>query len=427
LREAVQDMWVLDAHEHLYLPEQHAEKALDCFYLTSHYLNADLIAAGMPEAEMKALEDQNIPLEQRWRMFAPYWEFARTTGYGHAVQLAACELYGVAGLDEQTYADLSEKVAAGAKQSDWYEHVLKEHGRFIGCLADIWSTRGDRRYFLPVMRFDELIMAHTREDIQRRKECEGNEVAHLAGYLACLDGAFQRYVEAGVVAIKCGLAYRRTLHFEVVTRDEAERFFDRALAGELSASEAKPLQDFLFHEVCERARAHGLPYQIHTGYLAGNANVDVPRTNPALLSNTLKTHPETRFDLFHGGYPYGGETAALAKNYPNAYINACWLAILSPTVLRRQLHEWLDTVPHNKIQAFGGDYRMPELSYAHSLMAREAVADVLAERVELGLLPEHDAPVLARRLLAENGIAFFKLSPEHVAEATTLRTQSRNS
>jgi hypothetical protein len=151
--------------------------------------------------------------------------------------------------------------------------------------------------------------------------------------------------------------------------------------------------------------------------LAGTGNGDIQRTNPALLWNTLKAHPNTKFDLFHGGYPYGGELATLAKVFPNAHINACWLAIISPTVTRRQLHEWLDTVPNNKIQAVGGDYRMPELSYAHSLMAREAVADVLVERVEAGDVREEDAPVLARRLLAENGIALFGLSEEEVSRA----------
>ncbi|MGH2371761.1 MAG: hypothetical protein ACRDI2_26615, partial [Chloroflexota bacterium] len=149
-----------------------------------------------------------------------------------------------------------------------------------------------------------------------------------------------------------------------------------------------------------------------------NANARIDFTNPVLLIDTLKAHPQTRFDLFHGGYPYGGELATIGKNFPNAHVNACWLAIIAPTVLRRQLHEWLDTVPHNKIQAFGGDYRYPELAYAHGLMARAAVADVLAERVEAGYLAEHDAPVLARRLLAENGLALFKISAEQVARMT---------
>jgi hypothetical protein len=306
----------------------------------------------------------------------------------------------------------------------WYEHVLKEKGRLIGCLADIYRPDVPeelRRYFLPIMRFDEWITAGSREALALRKECrECGEPGSLRDYLKCLDDALERYMRQGVVGLKCGLAYRRTLKFEVVDRAEAERLFDRALRDDLPPSEAVPLQDFLFHEVCDRAGSVGLPYQIHTGLLAGNGNGDIQRTNPALLWNTLKAHPSTKFDLFHGGYPYGGELATLAKVFPNAHINACWLAIISPTVLRRQLHEWLDTVPNNKIQAFGGDYRMPELAYAHSLMAREAVAEVLAERVEAGYLAEEDAPVLARRSLAENGIALFNLAPDLVASCSTV-------
>ena len=426
LREEVRGLWGLDAHEHLHLPEEHGQKALDCFYLTHHYLKDDLVSAGMSPAEMESLVDRSLPLEERWRRFAPWWEFARTTGYGQAVEVCVRELFGLSGLTEATYQQLSEMVARNAGKVEWYERVLKEKARFIGCLADVyrWNIAPDlHRYFLPIMRFDEWIVARTRQELTSRKECAAcGEPGSLADYLKCLDDALTRYIRAGVVGLKCGLAYRRTLRFEIIERSEAERLFERALRDDLPVSEAVPLQDFLFHEVCDRAGALGLPYQIHTGLQAGTRRAAIQQTNPALLSNTLQAHPGTKFDLFHGGYPYGGELATLAKNFPNASINACWLAIISPTVLRRQLHEWLDTVPHNKLQAFGGDYQMPELAYAHSLMAKEAVADILAERVEAGFLAERDAPTLARRLLADNGIALFKLSDDRVQAATVLRS-----
>lgn len=270
------------------------------------------------------------------------------------------------------------------------------------------------------MRFDETIMARTPEQLRKNWSCRGRDVGSLGEYLAAVDSGFDLFISSGVVALKCGLAYRRPLRFERVERATAETLFNRALRDDLPAEGAVPLQDFLFHEVCDRAAAHGLPYQVHTGLQATNANARIDFTNPVLLINTLKEHPRMRFDLFHGGYPYGGELATIAKNFPNAYMNACWLAIIAPTVLRRQLHEWLDTVPHNKIQAFGGDYRYVELSYAHSLMARAAVVDVLAERVELGLLAEDDAPLLARRLLVENGLALFGIGADQVAGMTAM-------
>ena len=421
LREEVRGLWGLDAHEHLHLPEEHGQKALDCFYLTHHYLKDDLVSAGMPQAEMESLVDRSIPLETRWERFEPWWAYARTTGYGQAVEVCVRELFDLPGLRDGTYRQLSQMVASHAGKLEWYEHVLKEKARFIGCLADVWRwdiPRDLHRYFLPIMRFDEWIMARTRQELTSRKECaECGEPGSLADYLKCLDEALDRYLRVGLVGLKCGLAYRRTLRFELVERAEAERLFARALRDDLPANQAVPLQDFLFHEVCERATAVGVPYQIHTGLQAGNArSANITQTNPAHLTTTLRAHPGTKFDLFHGGYPYGGELATLAKNFPNAYINACWLAIIAPTVLRRQLHEWLDTVPHNKIQAFGGDYFMPELAYAHSLMAKDAVTDVLVERVEAGYLAEQEAPVLARRLLAENGLTLFNVSEARVTE-----------
>ncbi len=422
IRDEVMGLWVLDAHEHLHFPDQHAEHANDCFYLTNHYLNADLVSAGMPEETMQRLVDPSVPLDLRWMAFEPFWEVSRTTGYGQAVERAVRDLYGLPGLTASTYQELSIRVAETAGEVSWYEQVLKRNGRFIASLMDVGSTRGDRRYFLPVMRVDRFIVAGKPSefaDAVTNGPSDGRDApANMAAYLKALDDLLGAYRSEGMIALKCGLAYRRSLRFETVDRATASSLYDQALRGGLSPSDAGPLQDFLFHEVCDRASALHLPYQVHTGLQAGNWGADIVITNPAFLTNTLKAHPGTTFDLFHGGYPYGGELASLAKNFPNAYINACWLAIISPTVLRRCLHEWLDTVPHNKIQAFGGDYRMPELAYAHGQMAREAVADVLADRVEAGWLAEADASALANRLLRDNGLKLFAIDDEFVKSAT---------
>jgi hypothetical protein len=341
-----------------------------------------------------------------------------------AVEHAIKRLYGLAGLSTTTYRELSERVAQTAGREEWYEHVLKDEGRIVGSLMDVGSTKGNRRFFLPVMRLDGAITARTAEAVAKAvapansTPSASDAPATLGAYLQGLDRVIGRHIEDGAVGFKCGLAYRRSIRFETVGRETASRRYDEALAGTLTDAGAETLQDFLFHEVCDRAGALGLPYQIHTGLQNGNWGADIVLTNPTHLTNTLKAHPATRFDLFHGGYPYVGELATLAKNFPNAYINACWLAIISPTVLGRALHEWLDTVPHAKVQAFGGDYHMPELACAHGHMAREVVGTVIADRVEMGLLDESDALTVADRLLRTNGIALFRIPATTIAEMT---------
>jgi len=93
--------------------------------------------------------------------------------------------------------------------------------------------------------------------------------------------------------------------------------------------------------------------------------------------------------------------------FPNVWIDFCWAHVVSPPSARAALHLLLETVPANKILGFGGDYRYVELSYAHSVMARRNIAQVLAEKVQAGLCTEAQALALARRLLSENAAALF--------------------
>jgi predicted TIM-barrel fold metal-dependent hydrolase len=118
-----------------------------------------------------------------------------------------------------------------------------------------------------------------------------------------------------------------------------------------------------------------------------------------------------RFCLYHGGYPYGGELSALAKNFRNVYIDMCWMYIISPSYSKRYLHEWLETVPANKIMAFGGDYHNVENIYGHAVMARQVISHVLIEKVRSGYLTEEEAKSIARMVMRDNALAFYRISP----------------
>lgn len=248
IRDEVMGLWALDAHEHLHFPDQHAEHANDCFYLTNHYLNADLVSAGMPEETMQRLVDPSVPLDLRWMAFEPFWEVSRTTGYGQAVERAVRDLYGLPGLTASTYQELSVRVAETAGEVSWYEQVLKRNGRFIASLMDVGSTRGDRRYFLPVMRVDRFIVAGKPSefaDAVTNGSSDGRDApANMAAYLKALDDLLSAYRSEGMIALKCGLAYRRSLRFETVDRATASSLYDQAFRGGLSPSDARPCRTF---------------------------------------------------------------------------------------------------------------------------------------------------------------------------------------
>ncbi len=73
------------------------------------------------------------------------------------------------------------------------------------------------------------------------------------------------------------------------------------------------------------------------------------------------------------------------------------------------LHEWIETVPSNKIMAFWGDYVIVEGAYAHSRIARNVVAQVLSEKVAQRYFLKEDSLQLASKLLRENAWNLFKL------------------
>src|SRR6185436_15646083 len=128
----------------------------------------------------------------------------------------------------------------------------------------------------------------------------------------------------------------------------------------------------------------------------------IANSNPTRLTNLFFLYPRVQFDLFHISYPYQGELSVLAKTFPNVHADFCWAHIISPSVSRRTLHEFLETVPYNKIFGFGGDYRYPELSYAHGQMARDNITRVLAEKTAEGFCSEEEALEIGRAVLHDN-------------------------
>ncbi len=114
------------------------------------------------------------------------------------------------------------------------------------------------------------------------------------------------------------------------------------------------------------------------------------------------------FILLHT-YPYGHTAGALAKTFPNVYLDLAWLYIISPRVAEDSLAEFIETVPGNKILGFGGDYGYVEGIYAHAVMARDVIAAVLARKVQDRYLTEAEAGQLATRLLRTNALELYKL------------------
>ena len=229
---------------------------------------------------------------------------------------------------------------------------------------------------------------------------QGLPVKSLDDYLAVLERLFKEAKSKGCVCLKTTLAYQRTLLFEKVPKARAAKVFGRPKA-ELTDEQIKEFEDYIMWRLVELSAKHDLPFQIHTG------QARIQGSNPMLLVDLIEANPKTKFILFHGGFPWVGETGAIVMRHgAHVWIDSVWLPTLSYTMAKRAFHEWLDVMPSSRI-LWGADCNHAEGIYGATELTRRCLAEVLAERVDRGDLGEADARRIGKQVLRDNALALF--------------------
>ena len=419
LLSAVEDIPLVDSHEHLYAEEDRVRERMDFFMLIKEYVLQDAVSAGLPRDSAEIVLNEKASVADRWRAFEPFWKHVRFTGYGQALRIAVRDIYGVEEISAATVSKINDRMSQENKPGI-YKRVLIDHGKILySVLDDKWNAapvKPDSRYFVYSRRFDRFVTPAGRGDVEALEKLTGVSITSLAGLRRAMEHSFEQGLEASMVAVQSTLAYYREIIRHEVERADAERDFESLMATvqrplpEGSRTRVRrpfrQLEDHMFHHLIRLAEAHDLPMRIHTGRHAGDGNV-VTNSDPTQLTNLFVLYPKVSFDLFHRSRPYQGELAVLAKTFPNVYVDFCWAYPVSGPAARRALQEMMEAAPMNKILGFGGDYFYAEMSYAHSRMARQSIAQVLWEKVESGFCTEDEALEIAQMLLHDNPASLF--------------------
>ena len=417
LLKSLESIETIDTHEHILPEPQRVAENVDFFTFAGHYVINDIHAAGMPFDARKVLDDPNADNAQKWKLFGPWWDHVKFTGYGEALRIAVRDLYGLE-VSGAALPRINAAIAARNK-AGLYADILKKRMRLRFAVNDqYWAPRPgpvDTSFFVLAQKFDGYVMPITAEGVHRLESQSDTSITSVAGLKAAMEKVFDRALQAGMVTVKSTAAYQRSLQFNEVSAAEASRDFERVMKGADPIPDGvrlnthrphKPLADHMFHHLASLCEAKNVPFQIHTGMQAGNGNVPL-NSQPMGLTNLFYKFGRVQFDLFHIGYPWWRDCLVLAKMYPNVNLDFCWMHVISSTGARAALHEMLDSVPVNKLFGYGGDYRYPELSYGHLVMARRNIARVLAERVEAGQNSEEEAARLGRMLMLDNPARLF--------------------
>ena len=433
LKNEIDQIPVVDSHEHLYLPEEDYLK-LGCDFgrLLFQYNIDDLVSAGMPISNFQEFQDTggNIlraggkPLtpEEKWAHIGPYWEEVRHTGYSRALHHTIKKLFGIDELNGDTWREISVKLAAMMRPGV-YRTFLKTVCGLKHIINDVDAQvepgmfeRRDRDLFRYVARFRRFTYAYMPGMIESLEESYGRTIRSLDHLLDTLDAQFEIWKQEGRIALKIADAYRRDILYEDSPREEADAVMRRIFSlrrivtfqETLSNREARPFENFMTHRVLERAEERGIPVIIHTGFQAFDNN-DLECSRVSHLTNLFRKYPKLRFHILHSSYPWMQEAASLAKMYPNVTLDLTWTQVIVPEGAREGLSHMIDMVPANKIHGFGGDYLVPESVWGALEVARENIAHVLADKVETGHMTETQAVILAHKILHQNAERIFGL------------------
>ncbi len=411
----VKDLRIIDTHEHLPYSESAREKDTDVLkeYL-SHYFNRDLISAGLTIDDYNKIMDNKLPIVKKWEMVEPYWKVARYTGYGRALDASVRALYGIEGISRSTIEELNQAFLKSLEPGH-FRRVLKEKSKIEVSLLDRLleeKQKCDHSFFRCVHRMDPFIYPRTGIDIKEVEKTSGIRICSFQNWLDACEVTLDKALKSGAVALKSGLAYCRTLKYERVRRDDAEEGFNQIFKTKHIVGQVfivgKKFQDYMMHFILGLANKKNLIFQFHTGIQEGSGNI-IRNSDPSLMTNLFLEYPDVNFDIFHISYPFQQVLSVLAKNFPNVYIDMCWAHVISPTASINALAEWIDSVPVNKISAFGGDYCFIDGVYGHQYLARINVSKSLARKVEEGVFDIAEAKRISEMLFYKNPVKIFKL------------------
>lgn len=384
----------------------------------THYANSDLVSAGMPQEDMRRVQDgaSGLTPKERWKLLKPWYAKAWNTAYCECLRIAIRDLYGVVDFADNTVDALTAAMNSQIKPG-FTRRIFDRAG------IDFAMTNpfGPRQIFNPDFDTDcfivDMVDGFTCFPVQQLAAESGLPIRGLDDYLAVMDAYFAKFAPAAG-AFKVGRAYDRTLFWSDPPRTAIEDTFNRLLAfnDHPDRRELQTLEDFIMHVLCRKCGDHGIRMKFHTGLQEGNGNL-ITNSRAALLANLFMKYPQTTFDLYHIGYPYQEEVVTLVKNFPNVTVDFCWMWIMNPAAGRRALSDMLDAIPASKIHGFGGDFIFVEGSYGHAVIARREITRVLAEKVEEGRFSEDRALDTARMLLRDNALSNFGLAARRSAFA----------
>lgn len=251
---------------------------------------------------------------------------------------------------------------------------------------------------LPTFRPDAYLNLYTpgwNEKVELLVATAADGLAGYDGYVRALANRRQYFIEHGAVSADHGVKTAATVK---LGRNEAERLFEAARAGQASAADRDLFEAHMMYEMARMSVEDGLVMTLHPGVyrnhhkptfdsFGGDTGHDIPVPvsyveGLAPLLNDFGTAAGFHLVLFTiDETVWSRELAPLAGFYPSVYLGAPWWFLDSPDAIQRFRAATTETAGFSRSSGFIDDTRAFCSIPARHNTARRVEAAYLARLV----------------------------------------------
>jgi glucuronate isomerase len=430
LYAAIKDLPIVSPHGHvdpsLFAdPDRRYGNPVELLIQPDHYVLRMLYSQGISYERLLSQENP----QEIWRLFAGNFHLYRGTPSG---MWLAHELEMVFGVTERLTIDTAdmiyEQIEKQLKGEACSPHALFE--RFnIEVLATTDAAYDTLQYHqamrasgwkgrvVPTFRPDDVTKIdgpRWRDNIQRLSAASNISIGDYPAYIRALEQRRSFFKSMGATATDSGVLSPAS---ESLSAEAANAIFQRALKGEVTASDAARFTAHMLSEMARMSVDDGLVMQIHPGvYRNHNSEIfgkygadrgfDIPVQaeyvyNLHPLLERFGNHPNFTLILFTiDETSYTRELAPLAGAYPSILLGPPWWFNDSWNGLRRFFDQIMETAGLYNTAGFNDDTRaFPSIPARHDVW-RRASANWLAGLVIRGMIDRDEAEQMAVELAA---------------------------
>jgi hypothetical protein len=215
-----------------------------------------------------------------------------------------------------------------------------------------------------------------------------------------------------IVALKTIAAYRGGLELSEVSRDEAERDFERTKNALIVKGRPRIFRGDLYHYFLQQsfilAQKSDLPVQVHSGL--GDQDQDLIYANPLYMRKMLDNprFRNTRFIFLHC-FPYVRETAYLCSIYPNVFMDISLVNNVASPAVAGCFADALAVAPASKILAATDGHSLPETYWHGAHTIRRGLERSLHQFIDAQFLDAETASSIAGLILHGNATKLYQL------------------